>query len=96
MTQKPFIDSWRARAVAGMVMICCCLSLAYLHRADIAVLLGAPDPAQAAAASGPLAECLAERFGAVDKMLSEGLIGEEQHRLFRNRAAAMCQDRFGG
>ncbi|WP_193184592.1 hypothetical protein [Nisaea sediminum] len=94
MAGGSFIDSWRARAVAGLVLAGAVASLAYLHRDDIAGLTGGQPVALPA--NGPLAECLAERYGAVDKMREEGIIDEAKHQLFRQRAAAMCQDRFGG
>ncbi|UUX52031.1 hypothetical protein NUH88_10070 [Nisaea acidiphila] len=95
MQRTAFLDSWRARALAGLVLVGAASSLAYLHRGDIAGFLGAPEE-KAMPANGPLAECLSQRYGAVDKMLQEGIIDEAKHRLFRQRAAAMCQDRFGG
>jgi len=94
MAGGAFIDSWRARAVAGLVLAGAVASLAYLHRDDIAGLLG--EEPVAAPANGPLADCLAERYGAVDRMRDEGIIDEAKHRLFRQRAEAMCRDRFGG
>lgn len=95
MERAAFLDSWRARAIAGLVLVGAAATLAHLHRDDIAGLLGAPEE-EAMPANGPLAECLSQRYGAVDKMLEEGIIDEAKHRLFRRRAAAMCQDRFGG
>ncbi|WP_420403105.1 hypothetical protein [Nisaea sp.] len=94
MAAASFADSWRARAVAGLVLVGALAALAYLHRDDIAGLLG--EEPVAAPANGPLAACLAERYGAVDKMREEGIIDEAKHQLFRRRAEAMCQDRFGG
>lgn len=95
MAAEPFLDSWRAKAVAGLVLICCCAGLAYLHRADIVGLLGDPARAALPAATGPLADCLARRYGSVDKMLSDNIIDEKTHTLFRQRAEAMCRDKFG-
>lgn len=95
MAADPFIDSWRARLVAGLVLILSAASLAYIHREDLTVLAGG-DPAQAVPVNPALAACLTERYGAVDRMLAEGVIDDAKHTLFRQRAAAMCQGRFGG
>ncbi|MEO9901967.1 hypothetical protein [Nisaea sp.] len=95
MTTEPFIDSRRARLVAGLVLILSVASLAYIHREDLTVLKGVDD-APALPANPELAACLSERYGAVDRMLAEGVIDDAKHTLFKQRAAAMCQDRFGG
>lgn len=95
MTAEPFIDSWRARLVAGLVLILAASSLVYIHREDLAVR--ARDEAESVVPANPeLAQCLSERNGAVDRMLAEGVIDDAKHTLFKQRAAAMCQDRFGG
>ena len=95
MAAEPFIDSWRARLVAGLVVIMAASSLAYIHREDLAMLVR--DEAEIVVPANPeLAKCLSERNGAVDRMLAEGVIDDAKHTLFRQRAAAMCQDRFGG
>ncbi len=95
MATEPFIDSWRARLVAGLVLILSVASLVYIHREDI-TMLARGDDAPAMPANPELAACLAERYGAVDRMLAEGVIDDAKHTLFKQRAAAMCQDRFGG
>lgn len=94
MEPTPFVDSWRARLVAGVVLLSAAAVLVYLHREDIATLTGAAP--EAVPADGPLAECLSQRYAPVDKMLADGIIDEARHQLFRQRAAAMCEDQFGG
>ncbi|WP_028467469.1 hypothetical protein [Nisaea denitrificans] len=95
MASEPFIDSRQARLVAGLVLILSVASLAYIHRDDLTVLTGS-DAEPAVPANPELASCLSERYGPVDRMLAEGVIDDAKHTLFKQRAAAMCQDRFGG
>lgn len=95
MASELFIDSWRARLVAGLVLVLAASSLVYIHREDL-TLLARGEPETVVPANPELAGCLSERYGAVDRMLAEGVIDEAKHTLFKQRAAAMCQDRFGG
>jgi len=95
MAAEPFIDSRRARFVAGLILVVAGSALVYIHRADLTALAGGSG-APATPANPELAACLSERYGAVDRMLADGVIDDVKHTLFRQRAAAMCQDRFGG
>lgn len=95
MAAAPFIDSRRARLVAGLVLVVAASTLVYIHRADLKALAGGSATPEKPA-NPELAACLSERYGAVDRMLADGVIDDVKHTLFRQRAAAMCQDRFGG
>lgn len=95
MATEHFIDSWRARLVAGLILIMSAASLVYSHREDI-TLFARGDDAPELPANPELAACLSERHGAVDQMRAEGVIDESKHTLFKQRATAICQDRFGG
>ncbi|MEQ8332494.1 hypothetical protein [Nisaea sp.] len=95
MAAEPFIDSRRARLVAGLVLVVAVSMLVYFHRADLRTLAGG-RAAPETPATPELAACLSERYGSVDRMLADGVIDDVKHTLFRQRAAAMCQDRFGG
>ncbi|WP_349360423.1 hypothetical protein [Stappia sp.] len=52
------------------------------------------NAASAVAANPELAACLTERVGAVDRMRSDGVIGDGQYATFRARAVAYCETQF--
>jgi hypothetical protein len=84
------LDRPAARAVAFLIFLGVVAVLAWIHRDD----LFPPEPA-AVAADDPVALCFAERAADIDRMRMDGTIGAEQAKLFKGRAAALCQDQFG-
>lgn len=84
------LDRPIARVVAFAVFLGVAALLAWIHRDD----LFPPEPT-AAAADDPVALCFAQRAADIDRMQTEGTIGAAQARLFKSRAQALCQDRFG-
>ena len=81
------LDRRAARLVALAVFAAMVALLAYIHRDD----LFAEEPPEA---TGPLAECLAARLGAVDKMIGEGVVSADQAQLFKTRAVALCRSLY--
>ena len=86
-----FLDTVAARILALVIFLVCVGALVWLNRE--AWLGIAPEMS---AAEQALAQCMAERSGDVDRMLEEGVIGEDQAELFRSRAEAMCVTMAGG
>jgi hypothetical protein len=86
-----FLDTVAARIVALAVFLVCAGALVWLNRESWLGL--GPEMSTADQA---LARCVAERSGDVDRMLEEGVIGEDQAELFRSRAEAMCVAMAGG
>jgi hypothetical protein len=86
-----FLDTVAARIVAVLVFLVCVGALVWLNRE---AWLGIGP--ELSAAEQALARCIAERSGDVDRMLEEGVIGEDQAELFRSRAEAMCVAMAGG
>ena len=82
-----FIDRPAARVVAVLCFLLAAAGLAYMHRED---LLGATAEA-GKIETGPFAACMAERDAAIDAMVREGAVKEEQAAMFRARAEAMCR-----
>lgn len=89
-----FLDRWPARAVALGVMLLAGGGLAYMHRADIALLTGTAGGEKAA--NDPLSLCIAQRVGEVEQMRKDGLIDDARLALFKSRAEAVCRSQFGG
>ena len=77
-----FLDTIWARLLAGLVALVFAGILAWINRDA----LSGPE-----AASGPLAECLAERLGDVDAMVADGVISDGQAAQFRIRARQLCE-----
>lgn len=86
------LDGKAARGVALLVFIGCLALLAWIHRDD---LLPGEETA-GAAEDDPAAACIAERSADIARMVEEGLIGEDQAAVFRERAIGMCRDTTGG
>jgi hypothetical protein len=80
-----FLDTIAARIIALVIFLVCVGALVGLNRE---AWLGIGP--ETSAAEQALARCIAERSGDVDRMLEEGMIGEDQAELFRSRAEAMC------
>lgn len=89
--QTPFIDSGKARVLAGLIIVAGSAILAYYHRADLF-----PAPEQAEIANPALAACISERTGHVDKMLADGVVKPEQADQFRTRAIQFCEQQNPG
>ena len=86
-----FLDRPAARGLAALVLVLCMGLLAYLHRDDLTTSSGGGDRDNAAAADDPAAPCIERRFADIDGMIADGVIGDEQAALFRQRAEAMCR-----
>lgn len=87
MTIKPSaLDRPSARLAALAVFLGAGLALAWFHRADL-------DPPEAV---DPVALCLAARAGNIDRMVAEGVIGQDRAALFKSRAEALCIAQEGG
>ena len=96
-TSRAFLDGPVARLLALLVIILCGALLAYLHRDDLRPLVGAGSSPDAIGKVGdPAAPCMQQRFGEIDGMVDEGVIGEQQAELFKQRAEAMCRSTVGG
>lgn len=80
-----FLDTLAARIIAFLIFLACVGALVWLYRAD---WLGLGP--ERSAAEQALAQCIEERSADVDRMLAEGVIGEDQAELFRSRAEAIC------
>lgn len=85
-----FLDRPPARFCAVGLALLMAGVLVFMHRDDLF------PPDQAAVSEDPVARCLAERAGDIDKMAAEGTITAEQASLFKGRAAALCQSQMGG
>jgi hypothetical protein len=80
-----FLDTVAARIIALLVFLACVGALVWLNR-EAWLGLGP----ELTAAEQALARCIAERSGDVERMVEEGVIGEDQAELFRSRAEAVC------
>jgi len=80
--QRAFLDSVWARLIAGLVAATFTGLLVWINRD---ALTSGP------ATDGPLAECLAERLGHVDKLVADGVVTEGQAGEFRIRARQFCE-----
>ncbi|MFQ5775728.1 MAG: hypothetical protein ACE5GS_14495 [Kiloniellaceae bacterium] len=85
------LDRPAARVAAFGVFLLVAAALAWIHRDD----LFPPKPASAPAVDDRAAQCLAGRAAGIDKMRADGVIDERQAALFKSRAEAFCQARFG-
>ena len=80
-----FLDTIGARILALLIFLVCVGALVWLNR-EAWLGLGP----ELTAAEQALARCIDERSGDVERMVEEGVIGEDQAELFRSRAEAMC------
>ena len=91
-----FLDRPAARVVAALVILLCAALLAYIHRDDVGTLAGIDPPERAdTAPDDPAAACIDQRFAEIDGMIADGVVGEEQAAMFRQRAEAMCRATTG-
>jgi hypothetical protein len=86
------LDGKVARGMAFLVFLGCLGLLAYLHRNDFFP----GEEQESVAENDPAATCITERSADIARMFEEGLIGEEQAGVFRERAIGMCRDVTGG
>ena len=62
--------------------------LGVIHRDDLM-----PGPqADTADGNSAYAACIADRHGAVDQMVADGVVGPDKEALFKSRAEALCRD----
>lgn len=87
---RSLLDGRGARLVALVVLLASAALIAYHHRAD---LLPAAPVAEAGL-NPEFVACRDERVGQVEKMRSDGIIGDAQFETFRDRALAFCTDQF--
>ena len=85
------LDRPAARWIAVAVALSGTAALATIHRDDLF-----PPEAAAPAADDPLQACLAQRQADIEQMRADGVIDQDQARLFLGRAEALCQDQTGG
>lgn len=75
------------KVIAVAVMIGSVALVAWHHRDAFVPSAGPPpDPAEAA-----FLACMEKRGGDIDVMVADGLIGDDQAKLFKTRAEAMCR-----
>ncbi len=88
-TNQPHLLDRRGARYGALVVCGAMLALlGYLHRDD---LIPSPE-ADVGAPQGAYAACLADRHGAVDQMVADGVIGPDKEALFKSRAEALCRD----
>jgi hypothetical protein len=88
---RHFLDGPYARIAALACFALAAGALAYIHRDDLV----ARQPAAAGVSDDAFSRCFREGTAAIETMLSEKSIGEEQARLFRLRAEARCRAQTG-
>ena len=88
-TAPSALDRPAARVVAIGIAVLCGLTLAFIHRDDLL-------PTDPAAATDPVALCLAERAAEIDRMVADGVVDADRAVLFKSRAEALCQATVGG
>lgn len=101
--RRRFLDGPIARIGAGMV-IAGCIAAMYQINQNYAIRTAAPRPADAGGENGAVGvvddlnpefiACRGERVGQVEKMLADGVIGEEKFTEFKERAIATCAGQF--
>jgi hypothetical protein len=86
-----FLDTAAARVLALAVAMAAAAVIAFYHRAD---LLPKPAPGADAGLNPQFVACRDERVGQVDRMRSDGVIGDAQVEIFKERAIAFCAAQF--
>jgi len=86
------LDRPLARAAALGVVALVALFLGYFHRED----LFPPEAPALSAEDQAIAACLAQRGTDIDQMASDGVIDENQAKVFKTRAEALCRAQAGG
>lgn len=85
------LDGMAARGVALLVLLLVVAGIGWLNRESLF-----PPEQAAVPADDPVARCLAERAAGIDEMRAQGTIDDDQARLFKSRAEALCQAQVGG
>lgn len=81
------LDRPLARWIAAGVALAAAAGLAVIHRED----LFPAEQAAAPAAEDPFQACLRQRQADIQQMQADGVIDENQAKLFIGRAEALCQ-----
>jgi len=82
--------------LALFVLVLCAALLGYIHRDDLRSALGYDTALHGDDVTGdPAASCIQQRFGEIQGMMDEGVIGSEQATAFKQRAEAMCRSTEG-
>jgi len=89
--RRSFLDTGGARLLALLVAASAAGLVAFYHRAD---LLPKVPPAADAGLDPEFVACRDFRVGQVDRMRSEGVIGDAQVEVFKERAVAFCAAQF--
>ena len=87
MRPASFLDRPAARFVAAGIFLLCLAALGYIHRDDV-FPAATQNPG---AKSDPFALCFVESARKIDKMVADGLIGDDRAQRFRSRAEARCR-----
>lgn len=80
------LDRPAARLVAVAVMLAAFGALGVIHRDDLTAWLAGP-----VVKDDPLARCISEHHGTIDKGVTDGIFTPEQAALFKSRAEALCR-----
>jgi hypothetical protein len=89
--RRSFLDTAAARVLALAVILAAGALIAVYHRDD---LLPKPVPAANSGLNPEFVACRDQRIGQVDKMRSDGVIGDAQVEIFKERAMAYCAAQF--
>ncbi|MGI9465219.1 MAG: hypothetical protein ACR2OM_14845 [Aestuariivirgaceae bacterium] len=85
-----FLDGMIVKYLAGAVIVACVGLLAYLNRDRLV-----DRPAVETAGLNPeFVKCRDVRVGQVEKMLADGVIGQDKLAAFKERAIATCAGQF--
>jgi len=85
-----FLDGCFARILAGVVIVICVGSLAYLNRDK----LTGPAAQETSGLNPAFVKCRDTRVAQVDKMLADGVIKQDRHQVFKQRAIEACTGQF--
>ena len=86
LPRRSFLDHPLARVVALVIFVLCAAMIVWPNRQDLL-----PGVFQDPATADPIAACRTERFAQIDAMVADGMVGETDAELFKQRADAMCQ-----
>ena len=87
-----FLDRRGARFAAVAICAAMLVLLGIIHRNGPAD----ESAGNAGTINDAFAACRADRHGAVDQMVAEGVIGPDKEALFKSRADALCRDQNPG
>jgi len=86
VNRRSFLDHPLARLIALAIFLLCAAAIFWPNREALL-----PSAFQDPAASDPIDACRSERFAQIDAMVADGMVGEADAELFKQRAEAMCQ-----